>query len=93
MAQLMPLPLTVSQFSKIPIGFTFLVPAYPCSPGKRAVKRVCVCVILMAVWACLQTTHIAAAVTHIGHLASWQVYQFISKTETLTADFLKTNCN
>jgi len=44
MAQLMPLPVTVSCFSKIQIGFTFLVPAYPGSPGKRAVKRVCVCV-------------------------------------------------
>ena len=42
MAQLMPLQLTVSCFSKIQIGFTFLVPAYPGSPGKRAVKRVCV---------------------------------------------------
>ena len=44
MAQLMPLPLTVSCFSKIQIGFTFLVPAHPGSPGKRAVKRVCACV-------------------------------------------------
>ena len=43
MAQLMPLPLTVSCFSKIQIGFTFLVPAHPSSPGQRAVKRVCVC--------------------------------------------------
>ena len=42
MAQLMPLPLTVSCFSKIQIGFTFLVPAHPGSPGQRAVKRVCV---------------------------------------------------
>jgi len=42
MAQLMPLPLTVSCFSKIQIGFTFLVLAHPGSPGKRAVKRVCV---------------------------------------------------
>jgi len=40
----MPLPLTVSCFSKIPIGFTFLVPAHPGSPGQGAVKRVCVCV-------------------------------------------------
>ena len=38
MAQLMPLPLTVSCSSKIQIGFTFLVPAYPGSPGKEAVK-------------------------------------------------------
>ena len=44
MAQLMPLPLTVSCFSKIKIGFTFLVPAHLGSPGKRAVKWVCVCV-------------------------------------------------
>jgi len=43
-AQLMPLPLTVSCFSKIQIGFTFLVLAHPGSPAKRAVKRVCVCV-------------------------------------------------
>jgi len=42
MAQLMPLPLTVSCFSKIQIGFTFLVPAHLGSPGKSAVKRVCV---------------------------------------------------
>ena len=104
MAQLMPLPLTVSWFSKIQIGFTqwciakngggytqrgvakglkvpclfmiaevsiccqkkprrlvyavypripqknttgftFLVPAYPGSPGKRAVKQVCMCIV------------------------------------------------
>ena len=43
-AQLMPLPLTVSCFSKIQIGFTFLVLAHPGRPGQRAVKRVCVCV-------------------------------------------------
>ena len=42
MAQLMPLPLTVSCSSKIQIGFTFLVPAHPGSPGQGAVKRVCV---------------------------------------------------
>ena len=39
MAQLMPLPLTVSCFNKIQIGFTFLVPAHPGSPGRRAIKR------------------------------------------------------
>ena len=42
-AQLMPLPLTASSFSKIQIGFIFLVPADPGSPGQRAVKRVYVC--------------------------------------------------
>jgi len=44
MAQLMPLPLTVSRFSKIQIGFNFLVLAHLGSHRKRAVKRVCVCV-------------------------------------------------
>jgi len=40
MAQLMPLPLTVSCFSKIQIRFTFLVLAHLDSPGKRPVKHV-----------------------------------------------------
>ena len=44
MTQLMPLPLTVSCFSKIQTGFTFLVPSHPGSPGQRAVRRGCVCV-------------------------------------------------
>jgi len=34
MAQLMPLPLTVSCFSKVQTGFTFLVPAHPGSRDK-----------------------------------------------------------
>jgi len=46
MAQLM--PLTISCFSKILIGFTFLVPAHLGSPGKRAVKWVCVCACVRA---------------------------------------------
>ena len=55
MAQMMPLPLTVSCFSKIQIGFAFLVPADPGSPGKRAVKWmcVCVCVVLLVLVACI----------------------------------------
>ena len=48
MAQLMPLPLTVSCSSKIQIGFTFLVPADLGTPGKTAVKRVCVCKIMFS---------------------------------------------
>jgi len=40
MVQLMPVPLTVACFSKIQVDFTFLAPAHPGSPGKRAVKRV-----------------------------------------------------
>jgi len=42
-ADAMPLSLTVSCFSKIQIGFTFLVPAHLGSPGQRAVKTgVCI---------------------------------------------------
>ena len=58
MAQLMPLPLTVSCFSKIYIGFTFLVPAHLGSPGQRTVKWACVCV---RVCVCTNTTTSAAA--------------------------------
>jgi len=52
MAQLMPLPLIVSCFSKIQTSFTFLVPAHPGSPGQRAVKRyvcVSVCCVQLAI--------------------------------------------
>jgi len=41
-AQLMLLPITVSCFSKIQIGFTFLVLAHPGIPGQRAIELVCV---------------------------------------------------
>jgi len=57
----MPLPLTVSCSSKIQIGFTFLVPAHPGSPGKRAVKRVSVTHI--STYILTATTTTAAAVT------------------------------
>ena len=43
MAQLMPLPLTVNCFSKIQIGFAFLVPAYISCRGKRPLYA-CMCV-------------------------------------------------
>jgi len=58
MVQLMPLPLTVSCFSKIQIGFTFLVPAHQDSIRQRAIKWVCVYSVLgrkerVILWACL----------------------------------------
>ena len=66
MFQLMPLPLNVSCFSKIQIGFAFLVLAHLGSPGKRALKWVCVCVtvlIMLSVkdWFCLSGTGYACA--------------------------------
>ena len=50
MAQLMPLPLTVSRSSKIQIGFTFLVPAHPGCPGKEAVKWLLLLLYLFGLW-------------------------------------------
>ena len=51
MAQLMSLPLTIFCFSKIQIGFTFLVPAHlgssTCVCARACVRaRVCVCICL-----------------------------------------------
>jgi len=51
MAQLMPLALTVSCFSKIQIGFTFLVPAHPGSPGQELLKGFVVVVVVVVVTA------------------------------------------
>ena len=47
MAQLMPLPLTVSCFSKVQIGLTFLVPAHLGSPDKGPLNR---CLLLTVVF-------------------------------------------
>ena len=66
MAQLMPLPLTVSCFSKIQIGFIFLVPAHPGSPGKGAVKRVCVCVCVYKLYICVICGSIAGLTTDVA---------------------------
>ena len=63
MAQLMPLPLTVSCFSKIQIGFTLLVLAHPGSPGKRGA---CVCVCVCAcVRACVRA-RVRVCVTYLS---------------------------
>ena len=70
-AQLMPLPLTVSCFSKIQIGFTFLVPAHPGSPGKRAVKLVCACV-------CVQLVKYVRSL----FCGFFSTYQFLSTCKT-----------
>jgi len=61
MAQLLPLPLIVSCFSKVQIGFTFLVPDYPGSLRKRAIKRVCACLyVCVCVCEVLLPAHVLA---------------------------------
>jgi len=51
-AQLIPLPLIVSCFSKMQVGFTFLVLAHPGSPGQRAVKWLCVILLMKLRFKC-----------------------------------------
>ena len=58
MAQLMPLPLTVSCFSKIQIGFTFLVSAHPGSPGQMAVKQLIACDEMFCVFCIINAMHV-----------------------------------
>jgi len=68
MAQLMPLPLTVSCFSKIQIGFTFLVPADLGSPEKGPLNA-CVCVALychVLSWSWLPVTGTLWSVTRVN---------------------------
>ena len=49
MAQLMPLPLTVSCLSKMQNGFTFLIPAHPGISDKGPLNGcVCVCICIVS---------------------------------------------
>ena len=71
MAQLMPLPLTVSCFSKIQIRFTFLAPAHPGSPGQRAVKRARACRLLVlehGVSLAIHATYVVAGGEYVSHV-------------------------
>ena len=81
MAPLMPLPLTASCFRKIQIGFAFLVPAHPGSPGKRAVKWVCVCVWLTLI----NNGHLAPTKSKtyihcLSHVKLWQLPWYAKRT-------------
>jgi len=78
MALLMPLPVTVPCFSKIQIGFTSLVPAHPGSPGKRAVKLVCVRVrVRVRVRVCVCVSVCGVKYLHrILEIKTWMVNYF-----------------
>ena len=71
-AQLMPLPLTVSCFSKIQIGFTFLLSAHPGTPGQRAEENGCVCVCALPVTQPKASKHY----THLGSMGK-TIYIYI----------------
>ena len=70
MAQLMPLSLTVSCFSKIQLGFTFLVPAHPGSPGQGAVC-VCVCACVCGMPHAMSTIRHQSVQSLAFHQAEW----------------------
>ena len=74
-AQLMSLPLTASCFSKIQIGFTFLVPAHLGSPGKRAVKRVCVLPPLWTILVSGEICHCTDRMTWYSHPTACMLYK------------------
>ena len=90
-AQLMPLALTVSCFSKIQIGFTFLVLAHPGSPGKRAIKRVCVCVSVCQTLFQIQTTELdpLTQLLQEGMSLSWLSDNCVQSGQSLESSFLK----
>ena len=74
----------VSCFSKIQIGFTFLVLAHPGSPGKRADKRVCVCVLLLLIYWCISfiiVLQVVYSVLVLSHLLGrmnlkWPIFEW-----------------
>jgi len=75
--QLMPLTLTVSCFSKIQIGFTFLVPAHPGSHGQRTVKWECVCANITAPSpVCILAKHATISETQVKELDEGHLQTF-----------------
>ena len=86
-AQLMPLSLSVSCFSKIQIDVTFLVPAHPGSPGQRAVKCVCVRVCLSV---CARALHHVDKTHRLYHkkATKWPYFLKILKRAGLPLDHL-----
>ena len=86
-AQLMPLPLTASCFSKIQIGFTFLAPAHTGSPGQKAVKRVCVCVLCMLCGQC-QQSHTHFHTTLQSHTVTYYLFCLESQLDEYLLQFL-----
>jgi len=68
MAQLMPLPLTVSCFSKIQIGFTFLVLAHPVVPDKGSLN---VCVPVRVRACCLWCWRAFLFVLYVSYVSQW----------------------
>ena len=82
LAQLMPLPLTVSCFSKIQIGFTFLVPAHLGRPEKRPLNGLCVCFcvcVFLCVFVCVCVRACMRACVLISHIIESELVSCYSR--------------
>jgi len=78
----MPLPLTAPCFSKIQIGFTFLVPAHLGSPGQRVCVRARVCAVVAITR--LQTQQAAAALDTLQRKKQMISWSGCNKSTLLT---------
>jgi len=83
MAQLMPLPLTISCSSKIQIGFTFLVPAHLGSPGTNGPLNGCVCVCVTVIPGIIVGLSIGLDTEGYGSPQWYVVSQFLLVTVVL----------
>ena len=81
-AHLMPLPLTVSCFSKIQIGFTFLVLAHLGSPGQRAVKRACVLLVTLIIVAVVVVLLLLLLLPELTSIVIYYICIFLAHTHT-----------
>ena len=90
----MPLPLIVTCFSKIQTGFAFPVPANLGSPGKRAVKRVCVCVCVTDDksnnYLEVPDAHLAGETTGCKDVAAWRVKRDTPRRAWMTVQRVRT---
>ena len=72
-------------FSKIQIGFTFLVPAHLGSPGQRAAKLVCCCCLAwMTGWLTRLTARWRERRFFLPRITSWSTIAAAAEAHTLT---------
>ena len=81
-AQLMPLPLTISCFSKIQIGFTFLVLAHLGNPGQRAVKRAWVFLVTLIIVAVVVVLLLLLLLPELTSIVIYYICIFLTHTHT-----------
>jgi len=83
----MPLPLPVFCFSKIQIGFTFLVPAHLGSPGK-GLLNVCVCFFVIRLYSNCNSCSFLRDCWSVFHIFSCFCLCFIQQIQHPTASLI-----